>query len=119
MRTLPPLPTPSQGSRDLCPSPSVAASHALEGAAVDRNVGEHRATVWLLFCFREGGLICRGCGVGDRMVGKHVCTCQCVCECVCTLMRAATTPLPASALGLAQAHGPWVCVRTLGGSQEC
>lgn len=117
MRTLPPLPTPSQGACYLCPSPSVAGSHALEGATVDRNVGEHRATVWLLFCFREGELICCGCGVGDGMVGKHVCVCQCVC--VCTRVRAATTPLPASALGLAQAHGPWVCVRTLGGSQEC
>lgn len=101
------------------------------------------AAVWLLFCFRENGIIgCCGCGIGARdwMLGKRACVCVCVCPYLAGQGQASaqwenglggspgpctdpTALTPTSALGLGQAHrsarGCLVAARNVNGAGLC
>lgn len=94
------------------------------------------AAVWLLFCFRENGIIgCCGCGIGARdwMLGKRACVCVCVCPYLAGQGQASAQwenglggqprPLhrpyrPDTHISPGPRPGPWECPRMLGGSQE-
>lgn len=93
------------------------------------------AAVWLLFCFRENGIIgCCGCGIGARdwMLGKRACVRVCVSllgwagagQCpVGEWTGGQPRPLhrpyrPDTHISPGPRPGPWECPRMLGGSQE-
>lgn len=113
----PPSPHHSGGFCYLCPAPQMGGSRALAGAAAGRSVRGARRAPWCSFHFAlgraESSSVVAVVSVHMWDVGE-TCVRVSVCVCVC-----AATPLPASALGPPQAHGPLVHVRTLGDSQEC